>query len=60
MHMNGGPQAFRPAYVILGLIIANIFVGVLTGRGKDRDFFSKNDNVHPYNSGNKGHNDPLL
>ena len=34
------PQ-FRIGYFIAGLIIANMFVGVLIGRGKGHDFTKK-------------------
>lgn len=42
---GGKSPHFRIGYLIFGLVMANMFVGVLTGRGKGHDFRSKVDEV---------------
>ena len=53
---------FRLGYLLAGLILANIFIGVLTGRGKDRDFYSVDDSkMHHHLQGlRKTNQDSLL
>ena len=58
----------RIGYFVFGLVMANIFYGVLVGRGKDRNFYSKSDQPQPngkkvhamYNPNGTASNDVLL
>ena len=57
----------RIGYFVFGLVMANIFYGVLVGRGKDRNFYSKSDaaqmtptGMSYANPASKAHNDPIL
>ena len=64
---TGGGAHLRFGYILFGLFMANIVFGVITGRGKDRNFYSKVDEVQQgkpvhayYNPNGKATNDPLL
>ena len=48
----------RFGYLLAGMLFANMLFGVLTGRGKDRNFYSKSD--EPSQGVSKAHNDPIL